>query len=255
MSILTSSLRFKEVSVAVGEQVILEKLNVTLAAETIYTIIGPSGTGKSTLLRVVAGLQSVTAGKIELGGQPYKANHHLIGLVPQNYGLLPWQTGWQAVTSAVKISQKKKKLSADTLAELGALFSAMEISKLKNTYPNQMSGGQQQRVSITRAFGIKGDFLLMDEPFSALDAFTREKAQVLFCETWQQHPKTTLFITHDIEEALLLGHKIMLMSGQPGKIVKVVDNPLGFEADLTRRREAPGFYQAVQALRKELASQ
>lgn len=255
MSISTNHLRFKEAGVTVGEQVILENLNVTLEAETIYTIIGPSGTGKSTLLRVVAGLQSLATGKLEFADQTYRANQHLIGLVPQNYGLLPWQTAWQAVTSGVKISQKKKNLSAGTLAEIDDLFSAMEISELKKAYPNQMSGGQQQRVSLTRAFAIKGDFLLMDEPFSALDAFTREKAQELFRETWQQNPKTTLFITHDVEEALLLGHKIILMAGQPGTIIKLIDNPLGSQIHLASRRERPDFYPAVQALRKELTSQ
>ncbi|MBP1039907.1 ABC transporter ATP-binding protein [Vagococcus sp. BWB3-3] len=254
MSISIDSLAFKNVSVAVGEQVILKELTLTLDAGKIYTILGPSGTGKSTLLRVVAGLQNIAAGEIELAGQPYKASHHLIGLVPQNYGLLPWQTAWQAVTMAVKISQKKKRLSSDDLAEIDRLFSAMEISELKQAYPNQMSGGQQQRVSITRAFAIKGDFLLMDEPFSSLDAFTREKAQSLFRETWQRDPKTTLFITHDIEEALLLGQKIILMTGQPGQILTVVDNPLGCEGELVERREHPDFYLAVQTLRRELAS-
>lgn len=256
MSISNKCLVFKGVSVVAGEQEILSCLNLSLEPETIYTILGPSGTGKSTLLRVVAGLQEISSGSLQLVGDVYDSRQHLIGLVPQNYGLLPWQTAWQAVTSAVKISQKQSQLSAEDVAMIEALFSAMAISDLKNAYPNEMSGGQQQRVSITRAFAIKADFLLMDEPFSALDAFTRERAQELFRQTWRSQPKTTLFITHDIEEAVLLGQKIILMAGQPGEILKVVDNPLNqLASSLAELRENQRFYDEVKVLRKELANQ
>lgn len=253
MSILSNTLELNQVELRIDQQQILAPLNLDLVSETIYTVLGPSGTGKSSLLRVIAGLVAPTSGQLTYDGEVYVANEHVIGLVPQNYGLLPWQTAQEAVISAMKLSLGKKKLLPIELDEVNHLFKQMAIESLKGKYPHEMSGGQQQRVSITRAFAVKADFLLMDEPFSALDAFTREKAQQLFLDTWTDDPKTTLFITHDIEEAVLLGQKIILMAGQPGQIVRVLDNPLAQgEKNLTSIREGDEFYQQVRQLRKEL---
>lgn len=253
MSTLNSSLLFENVGVTVGQQPILSELNLELEGNQIYTLIGPSGTGKSTLLKLVAGLLPASSGRLLLGGESYDPTNHKIGLVPQNYGLLPWQTTWQALSSALKISSGRKKLTSQDEAKLNYLLGAMALTELKDAYPNEMSGGQQQRVSISRAFAIEGDLLLMDEPFSALDAFTREKAQQLFLDTWKKEPKTTLFITHDIEEAILLGDKLLVMAGQPGKIIKVVDNQLKQnQQSITEIRDNAEFYLLVQQLRKEL---
>lgn len=253
MSILNKTLELNQIELSIDQQKVLHPLNLNLSSETIYTVLGPSGTGKSSLLRVIAGLVSPTAGQLTYEGKAYLASEHVIGLVPQNYGLLPWQTAQEAVLSAMKLSLGKKKLLATELDDVNRLFKQMNIESLQKKYPHEMSGGQQQRVSITRAFAVKADFLLMDEPFSALDAFTRERAQQLFLDTWTNEPKTTLFITHDIEEAVLLGQKIILMAGQPGRIVRVLDNPLAQgEKKLNSIRETDEFYQQVRQLRKEL---
>ncbi|MGM0126251.1 NitT/TauT family transport system ATP-binding protein [Enterococcus sp. AZ194] len=250
------TLTLSNITVEVGNKTILKDISLTFDPQTIYTVIGPSGTGKSTLMNVLSGLIPTHSGTILYGETPYQATKHVLGLVPQNYGLLPWETAWKTVTSNVKISQKKRKLTREEEQKIQELFTAMNLESVKHSYPSQMSGGQQQRVSITRAFGVDGDLLLMDEPFSALDAFTREKTQELFLETWKKHPVTTFFITHDIEEALLLGHKIVVMKGQPGEIYQVVDVPASLiEAQsLAEKRRLPDFYERVNTLREEIQS-
>ncbi|EOL49121.1 ABC transporter ATP-binding protein [Enterococcus phoeniculicola] len=246
------ALILSKVNVRAGKKLILKDISLTLEPQTIYTVIGPSGTGKSTLMNVLSGLSSVDSGQLLYGEQAYQPKDHVLGLVPQNYGLLPWETAWKTVTSNVKISQKKRKLTKEDEEKIHDLFRAMNLESVKDSYPSQMSGGQQQRVSITRAFGVDGDVLLMDEPFSALDAFTREKIQGLFLDTWKNHPATTFFITHDIEEALLLGHKIVIMKGQPGEIHQIMDSPYNQIETLEEKRQQSDFYERVNALREEI---
>ena len=253
MSTSNKTLVLKQLGLRLNEQEIISDVNLQLAGDAIYTVIGPSGAGKTTLLKLIAGLLTPSTGEMLYGGAPYQAAQQVIGLVPQDYGLLPWQTAWQAVSAAYQISQQQKKLTPEAKAQLQALFAQMEISTIMAHYPHQMSGGQQQRVSLTRALAVPGDILLMDEPFSALDAFTREKAQALFLETWQQSPKLTVLITHDLAEALLLGDYIILMAETPGTVLQVRENPLKKRTQtLSERRNDADFGQMVQDLRKEL---
>lgn len=218
------SLVLKNVTVTINECCILTNLDANFEDGLIYTILGHSGAGKTTFLKVLAGLLPISEGSLCFGERHYAPRDHVIGLVPQNYGLLPWQTAWDTVISARKISKKTKKWQASDHQIIDQLFKDMAINHLKNHYPKEMSGGQQQRVSIARALGVDADILLLDEPFSALDAFSREKAQSLFLKTWKKQPKLTFFITHDVEEAVLLGHHIILMSGKPGNISKIISN-------------------------------
>lgn len=247
---ISNNLTLEEVTVQLGPTTILQDLSITFEAGKIYTIVGPSGTGKSTLLNTVAGLCSIQSGTMTAAGQPYDPKQHVVSLVPQNYGLLPWETAWKTVTSAVKM-RTKQKLTQSELQKIEQLFEQMNLMSVKDKYPSAMSGGQQQRVSLARGFAVQGELLLMDEPFSALDAFTREKIQALFLETWARQPQTTLFITHDIEEALLLGQKIVVMGGQPGQIRSIMDNPLT-SGTLAEKRSQPRFYEWVETLRKEI---
>lgn len=246
-----ANLQLKNVGVTVGDQTIVRNLTIDFAADQIYTIIGPSGVGKSTLMNLLAGLRQQTEGMMTFGDKVFQPKDHIIGLVPQNYGLLPWETAEQAVKNAVKI-RKKAKLTSEDQRVITDLFDKLDLSALKKQYPNGMSGGQQQRVSLARAFAVSGDLLLMDEPFSALDAFTREKIQDLFIRIWQEHPQLTCFITHDIEEALLLGHQIVIMGGQPGSIQRVLPNPLQEIVSLEERRSDPRLFQYVNELRGEI---
>ncbi|WP_054696462.1 ABC transporter ATP-binding protein [Syntrophomonas palmitatica] len=210
----------------------LDKINIKINSGEIYTFIGPSGCGKSTFLYVLAGILKHYKGTVTIDGQPIDPKEQRIGLILQNYGLLPWKTVCQNSMLGTKIKdnqQKPDEYSQYILTQLG-------IDKLLDRYPKELSGGQQQRVAIARAFILKPDLLLMDEPFSALDAITREEIQELFLQIWKQHTVTTIFITHSVDEALYLGSKIAVFTPSPGRILQVLDNPC-FQMENLRTRD------------------
>lgn len=228
-----------------GETLALEKINIDIASGDIYTFIGPSGCGKSTLLYVLSGILSDYSGRVMIDGRGIDPRSQRIGLILQNYGLLPWKTVCQNVMLGRRIKHDTAVLddySRYIMNELG-------IGDLLQRYPRELSGGQQQRVAIARAFIMKPDLLLMDEPFSALDAITREEMQALFLDIWQRHSVTTVFITHSVDEALYLGRKIVVLSDAPGRILDVVDNPC-FQLDNLRFRDE--YYEMSVRLRNIL---
>lgn len=215
-----------------GEIQALARVNISMGTGDLYTIIGPSGCGKSTLLYVLSGILTDFEGSVLIDGKPVNPQAQRIGLILQNYGLLPWKTVYQNVMLGLKIKHGNTGLNDDgryLLEQLG-------IDDLLNRYPKELSGGQQQRVAIARAFMLKPDLLLMDEPFSALDAITREEIQELFLATWEQNPVNTVFVTHSVDEALYLGRKVAVFSPSPGRILEVVDNPC-FHQDKLRFRD------------------
>jgi len=215
-----------------GETLALDKINIDIASGDIYTFIGPSGCGKSTLLYVLSGILTEYGGTVTINGRAVDPRTQRIGLILQNYGLLPWKNVYQNTMLGLRIKHDRTDLddySRYILNELG-------IADLLQRYPRELSGGQQQRVAIARAFIMKPDLLLMDEPFSALDAITREEMQALFLDIWQRHSVTTIFITHSVDEALYLGRKIVVLSDAPGRIMEVVDNPC-FQLDNLRFRD------------------
>ena len=202
----------------------LGPINMTIAEGDIYAIIGPSGCGKSTLLNVLSGIFKSSTGDVLLNDKSLNPKTHNIGLIPQNFGLLPWKSVQKNCLLALKI--KGVKVGSSLTERIELIQTKLGINELKDRYPNELSGGQKQRVAIARAFIMNPDILLMDEPFSALDALTREEAQELFINIWNQYKLTTLFITHNIEEAIYMGKKIVIMSHCPGTIVEIIDNPL-----------------------------
>ena len=199
---------------------VLTDLSLTLPVGSIYTLIGPSGCGKSTLLHTLGGLLSPVSGSMRLSGQPLSPAHHTIGLVPQSYSLFPWKTVGDNILLACRV--RRKPHDAALLAEL---LEVLSLAPLLKRYPAELSGGERQRAAIARAFLLKPELLLLDEPFSALDALTRERLQQLFLRLWQQNPATTLFVTHSIEEAVYLGQKILLLSPVPRQSLQCFDNP------------------------------
>lgn len=232
-----------------GGELALGKMDLHVPEHHIYTLLGPSGCGKSTLLRAIAGLISNYQGQIEFNHKSLKDKERpLIGLVPQNYGLLPWKTVQANIMIAMKISRGDLSKD-DQLASTKAWLTAMGIDNLASKYPLAISGGQQQRVAIARAFAIQPEIMLLDEPFSALDAITREDIQRIFLENWRAHPTTTLFVTHDVDEAILLGQKIVVMPARKDETAILMDNPV-FNAPHNQKREHPQFFEQTKVIRK-----
>lgn len=203
----------------------IKDINLKLNDGDIYAFIGPSGCGKSTLLKVIAGLIQNYQGEVILNNRKISPKVHTIGYIPQNFGLLPWKTVEDNITLAYRI-KNKKKIDDTTRKRIHDVVTKLGISSFLNNYPSELSGGQNQRVAIARAMALHPEILLMDEPFSALDALTRESIQELFLTIWKETKVTTFFITHSIEEAIYLGTKIVVMSPSPGRILKIIDNPV-----------------------------
>lgn len=206
----------------------LNNINISLKKGDIYVFIGPSGCGKSTLLHVLSGIIKDYDGNVLIENGGIDVRKQTIGIVQQNYGLLPWKTVYNNIILGAKIKCSQNKDRDIHLDEIYAekIMNELNIQHLKNRYPHEISGGQKQRAAIARALVLKPDLLLMDEPFSALDAITRENLQKLFLDIWKKYKITTVFITHSVEEALYLGKHIIIMSSSPGTIIENVENPL-----------------------------
>ncbi len=207
-----------------GTTKVLNEIDFTMNHDEICAIIGPSGCGKSTLLKVLSGIITNHEGEVLLNQEVLNPHSHKIGLIPQNFGLLPWKTVQENCLLSFKI--KKEKITPDILEKMDQMMKRLNINHLKKRYPHELSGGQKQRVAIVRSYLIEPDLLLMDEAFSALDAIIKEEAQQLFLDVWNESKVNTLFVTHSIDEALYMGKKIMVLSNMPGQIVEIVDNPL-----------------------------
>ena len=204
-----------------GKVKVIENISFSVSSGTVLVIIGPSGSGKSTLLKTIAGIEKASFGKIFLNGEILSQKDKKIGFVPQNYGLFPWCTVEENILLGVKI---KNKINEKVILKMNNLMENLGILEFKNRYPKELSGGQQQRVSLARAFLLEADALLMDEPFSALDAITREETQNIFLNLWEKQKLLTILVTHDVEEALYLGKNIIVLS-KNGRILENLQNP------------------------------
>lgn len=215
-------LSIENLEVKYGNTEVLSDFSLIINNGEIYSLIGPSGCGKSTLLKVLCGILKGYKGKITFNNKGFSSKDIAIGYVPQHYGLLEWKTVKENIFLPFKLNKDK----ALNQQEVDEIIRSLEIEDLLNRYPSQLSGGQKQRVALARAFVSQPDILLMDEPFSSLDTFTSEVSQRLFLHLWKKYKVTTLFITHNIHEAVSIGEHIVIMSKAPGKIIHKVDNPL-----------------------------
>ena len=221
-------------------------INLTISEGGTLAVIGPSGCGKSTLLKAIAGLIPEYEGTIKINGDEVNPKKQTIGFMPQNYGLLPWRTVIDNIRLGMKIKRAPELLDRKVLKKL---MRQLGIEGLGYRYPTELSGGQQQRVALARVFALQPDVLLMDEPFSALDAITREEMQDIFLKLWQKNNVSTIFVTHYVEEALYLGQRIAILSASSGNINRIVDNPLFGGKDI---RQNPEFFEMSLKLKNSI---
>jgi len=200
----------------------LKDFTLSLPRGSIGVLIGPSGCGKSTLLSILANLNQNYQGTVLIDGQTPKESD-ATALILQEYGLLPWKSVWDNVKLGLQIRGLAKQ---EAVLRTEQILKRLGLFDLSKRYPVQLSGGQRQRVAIARSLVLGPELLLMDEPFSSLDALTREEMQDFLLQLWQETSLTILLITHNIEEAVFLGHKIFVMSKCPGTIIKEYANPL-----------------------------
>jgi ABC-type nitrate/sulfonate/bicarbonate transport system ATPase subunit len=203
-----------------SEIVAVEDASFFVRENEFVALVGPSGCGKSTLLRAAAGLEQPARGEIDVDGQPIDRPGADRGMVFQAYTLFPWLS----VRENIRFSLKKSHLSeAEKNERVDRYIHLIGLEGFENSFPNQLSGGMRQRVAIARALVYQPRILLMDEPFGALDAQTRLLMQELLLEVWENQRSTVLFVTHDVEEAIILADRIVVMTARPGKIKAEID--------------------------------
>jgi NitT/TauT family transport system ATP-binding protein len=207
----------------------LSDVDLNIRDNEFISVVGPSGCGKTTLLRILAGLETASSGTVRSGGELITEPRPDTGVVFQQAVLLPWNT---VLANVLLPSQLKGDASAATVARAERLLDFMGLKDFARKYPFELSGGMQQRVSICRALIRDPKVLLMDEPFGALDAMTRESMNMELMRVWSEERKTVVFITHSIPEAVLLGDRVVVMSPRPGRISEVVDVDIDRPRDL-----------------------
>ncbi|HEY9809863.1 MAG TPA: nitrate ABC transporter ATP-binding protein [Halomicronema sp.] len=226
-----------------GPFTVLDGVNLTVNQGEFICVIGHSGCGKSTLLNMVSGFATPTTGQVRLDGQPIGEPGPDRMVVFQNYALLPWLTAYDNIYLAIdavnpqKSETEKRQITQKYLAMVG-------LSEAAHKKPNQISGGMKQRVSIARALAIAPKVLILDEPFGALDAITKEELQEELLKIWNDNRATVLMITHDIDEALFLADKLVMMTNGPAaKIGEILEIPFPRPRDRARIMEDPEYYK------------
>jgi nitrate ABC transporter ATP-binding subunit len=225
-----------------GEVEALAPVDLTIPKGEFVCLIGASGCGKSTLLRIVAGFEEPTTGDVSIDGKAVTGPGSDRGMVFQDYALFPWMT----VRENISFGPRQRQLPREDIAKTtGEFIRMVGLERFADRYPNQLSGGMKQRVAIARVLANNANILLMDEPFGALDALTREQLQHELLQIWKRTGVTTIFVTHSVEEAVLLADRVLVMSAGPGRIDS------DFRIDLARPRDvsSPEF----NALRRDVA--
>ncbi|HEY9603378.1 MAG TPA: ABC transporter ATP-binding protein [Allocoleopsis sp.] len=226
-----------------GELVILDGINLTIGEDEYISVIGHSGCGKSTLLKIVAGLEKATSGMVRLEGKEIRKPGADRMMVFQHYSLLPWLTVQENVRLAVDEVMKnasaleKKQIVSEHLA-------MVNLTQAANKYPDEISGGMKQRVGIARALATRPKMLLMDEPFGALDALTRRKLQKQVLNIWENHRQAVMMITHDVDEAIYMSDRIVMMTNGPhAKIGEILEVPFPHPRDFQEIRESKEYFE------------
>jgi NitT/TauT family transport system ATP-binding protein len=222
------------------ENRVIDGISLRADAGESLAIIGPSGCGKSSLLFILAGLIEPTAGRVVITGQPVTKPRPDVALILQETGLLPWKTVWQNATLGLSLREK------GVLRRIKRALRDLGLEGMEHRYPTQLSGGEKKRVSLARALAQNAQVLLMDEPLVALDTLTKEHTQNLILKLWGKHGFTLVLVTHDIEEAVFLGERIVILSPRPARVLEVIENPgMGTED----YRQSPPFFEKVREVR------
>ena len=219
---------YKEYQGRSGKTIALNGVNLEIKENEFICVVGPSGCGKSTLLNIIAGLLEPTSGTVTLDGKVIEGTGVERGVVFQQYALFPWRTVLKNVMFPLEM-KKVPKEEAEAIAR--KYIKSVGLEGFEKSYPKELSGGMKQRVAIARAYAVNPSLLLMDEPFGALDAQTRTQLQTELLKTWEEEMKTCFFITHDVEEAILLASRVVVMSARPGRIKEVIDIDIPYPRD------------------------
>lgn len=227
-----------------GEKfVVLDGVNLTVGEDEYISVIGHSGCGKSTLLKIVAGLEKATSGSVRLDGKEIRKPGAERMMVFQHYSLLPWLTVKENIHLAVD-EVLKDATHAEKISIVNEHLAMVNLTAAADKYPDEISGGMKQRVGIARALAIRPKMLLMDEPFGALDALTRRKLQRQVLEIWEKHRQAVMMVTHDVDEAIYMSDRIVLMTNGPAaKIGEILEVPFPHPRDRIQMRDSKEYYE------------
>ena len=235
-----AAIRIRELYKDFGGLIAIDGVSVDIAQGEFFMIVGPSGCGKTTLLRILAGLESVTAGVIEI--ETPTSSRPVNSMIFQGDSIFPWMTVWNNAAYGLKM----RRVPAAMIKEIvGHYLARTGLTRFADYYPYQLSGGMRQRVAIARAFANDPEILLMDEPFSALDAQNKLLLQEELLRIWEEHKKTVVFITHSVDEAVFLGDRIMVMTAQPGKVKTFVQVPLARPRNIIALQKTPEYGELI----------
>jgi NitT/TauT family transport system ATP-binding protein len=207
-----------------GDRTVLQDVSFDVAEGEIVSVVGPSGCGKTTLLRSIAGLAPPTSGRVFIAGQEVTDPPPDVAVVFQHFGLFPWKTVFGNVAYGLTVAGMRRK---DAEPRVRQLISLVGLEGFEKSYPHQLSGGMQQRTGLARALAIEPRVLVMDEPFASLDAQTRDLLQLELLRIWEQRPTAMVFVTHSIDEAVLMGDRIVILGGKPSHVHDIVDVGIG----------------------------
>ena len=247
-SVRPPHLILEEVCVDIGGARILQDLSLTVAEREFVCVIGTSGGGKTTVLRAIAGLLPVASGTVMLGGVPVTAPSRRAAMVFQQFALFPWKNVFSNVVYGLRV--QGRPIEEDRIRQL---LATLKLDRVAGYYPAQLSGGMKQRVGIARALAAEPEVLLLDEPFSSLDALTRESLQDEVLRLWETSGRmTAVLVTHDIDEALLMGDRVVVVSGPPGHVTFELPVTLPRPRDSQDIREHPDYLRMRKLLRDAL---
>ena len=239
-----TKLAAEHVSMAFGDTTVVRDACLEVREHELLCVVGTSGGGKTTLLRAMAGLIPSADGRLAYEGQPITAPRPEIAMIFQHFGLFPWKTVRENIEYGLSVQGRPCERET-----IDRLLDAMRLADSAGKFPYQLSGGMQQRVGIARAMAVEPELLLMDEPFSAVDALTRETLQMELLQLWESHGRlTAVLVTHDIDEAILLGDRVAVLRGRPGHVDLEVD----IDIERPRQAEEIRFHPDYARLRRQI---